>query len=430
MILCVSVSHRTAGTEILGRLTIPAADMANELDAIAVGTGAAECFVLSTCNRVEIYVYKPAAHAELSQAELVAGNVILQRLANAAGLPIGELAGRALVLSEPDAIAHLNAVACGLDSMVLGETQIVSQIRLALSVGLASGHVGHVLGTAVRWALRVSKAVRSTTELHPSATSLVEVGLQVAAESLGRIAGRSALVIGAGRTGQHAARALHAAEVASIRVANRTHQWAAELALEVGGSVVPLDQLRAALTECDLVVSSTGAPGWLLGAHEVTAAMSERPHRPLFILDLAVPADIEPAAATVENVTLLDIERLGRHLGAGATPGEPASARRLIDEAAARFVLWRLGSTSVPAIGALRAAASQLVDGEVRRLDDRLPHLDVITRRETHAAVHRAVNKLLHTPTVRVRELASGPEGQTYVNALTKLFDLDPTGTL
>jgi glutamyl-tRNA reductase len=254
---------------------------------------------------------------------------------------------------------------------------------------------------------------------------MVSVGLDRAAEALGGLRGRTGLLIGAGRMGMLAGPLLRDAGVSAIVVTNRTERHARRLAEAVWGVAVGLPGLVGAMSGADVIVSSTGAPGYMITFEQVAQTMRARPDVPLFILDLAMPRDVDPAVRQIPNVTLVDIEDIGAYLRAAGARDDLVAAWSLVEEATGEFRRWRDQTRVAPVIGALRAVASELVEAELRRLHSRLPQLDSRAQRETDAAMRRAIGKLLHTPTVRVKQLSTGPDGLNYVEALATLFDLE-----
>lgn len=415
-IFSVGVDHRSAPLSLLERIT-PGAELALRLGELARQDGIDECVLLSTCHRVEVYLRT----AEPDRAIGLARDIVF-----------GGLGGDALIVrDERDTVEHLFAVTCGLESVVVGEEQVVAQVRDALRLAIEHSTVDHVLSGLFRAALRVSKRARTMTRLGELSSSLVDIGLQRAGEVLGGLRDRAAVVVGAGRMGFLAGPQLRKAGVRTIVVTSRTAQHADKLAAHVWGVQVALDGLPGVVGEADLVISSTGAPGHLLTARQVTAAMAGRPDRPLVILDLALPRDVEPAVGEIPGVTLVDLESLGRWSRERGQRDDLTAVRSVVAAGVDEFLLWRLTISVGPVIGALRAQAARFVDLEVERLHHRLPDLDQRGRQETGEAVRRAVGKLLHTPTVRVKQLCARPDGAAYVEALSTLFDLDsePTET-
>jgi glutamyl-tRNA reductase len=419
MILGIYATHHDIPASLLERLAIRSDQLPDRLRFLTRVDGVGECLILSTCNRVEVYLSVPDAE----RAPAAIGETVAMLRARA-GLTAEEVAGAIVVETDDMAAGHLFAVACGLDSMVIGEDQIVAQLRQALRLAQAERAIGQELGHLVSTALRTSKRARTETAIGATRRSMVSVGLEMIDRRVGGLRDRPALLVGAGRMGLLAGSLLRAAGVGSIVVANRTEIHARQLAGVISGTTIGLSGLAGAAGRADVIVTSVGA-GNLLTAEQVTAVMRERSGRPLAILDLALPRDVDPAVRDLPGVTVVDIEDIGACLRDDGVTEDVATVRAVVAAAVEEFRRSREQKHVGPVIGALRAAADQVVDAEVRRLHDRLPLLDRHARRETDAAMRRAVGKLLHKPTVRAKELATGPGGPIYVQMLTALFDLD-----
>jgi glutamyl-tRNA reductase len=413
---------------LLERFAISPGQTPGRLHSLKQVEGVEESFILSTCNRVEYYVSLAATADPAAVAAALAGLLVTPSFAplvpgGTRGLD--EVRDLVTVSSEADAVSHLFSVACGLDSMVIGEQEVVAQLREALRLAEAEGAVGHVLGNLVRGALRTSKTVRTQTGIGSAGMSMVGVGLDWAEEALGGLAGKTALLVGAGRMSQRAGQRLRDAGVSSVAIASRTMAHAQALAGQVGGIAVALPYLGTAITSADIVVSCTGSPGYVVTADEVAAVAAWRSGRPMFMLDLAIPRDIDPVARDFPGVTVVDIEDISHRLRASSGTDDAQAAQSIVDGCVLAFQQRRAEDELSPLIVALRATADRLVDAELRRLHNRLPHLDHRVKRETGAAMRRATEKLIHTPTVRLKELATAPGGSMYRDALAALFDLE-----
>ena len=327
---------------------------------------------------------------------------------------------------EDRAVSHLFSVACGLDSMVVGESQVLGQVRLALRTAQDAGAAGRQLGSLAQQALRVGKRARTETGIDRAGRSLVTAGLEVAGQVLGPLDGTEVLVVGAGAMSALAATVVAQGGAARVVVANRTLERAERVAAAVGGEAVPLDSLPAALASADLVVSCTGAVGHVLDTEMLTAAVAGRPDRPLVVLDLALPRDVDPAAHEVPGVTVVDLETLAGALATSEHAADVEATREIVVEEVAAFLGWQRAVSVAPTVVALRDMADSVVRAELVRLTGRLPDLDPHARAEIEQTVTRVVDKLLHAPTVRVKQLAEEPGGQSYADALNKLFGLDP----
>jgi len=369
--------------------------------------------LLSTCNRIEVYADVPRFHPGVAEITTV--------LARHAGLPVSDLSDHLYVHFAEAAAEHMFTVSSGLDSMVIGESQILGQLRAAYGLGTELGSVGTVLHDLAQTALRVGKRVHSDTGIDRAGASIVSVALDKAAELLGSLAGQRALIVGAGSMGALTGATLRRRGVTDIVVANRSPERAARLATALDGRAAPLSDLAQEIGSADVVISSTGSTGIVIEADMI----GDRSNRPLIVLDLALPRDVDPAVAVHRGVTYVDLEAL-RNAGAMVSDAEVASASAIVAEELREYLTEQQRLAVAPTVTALRARANQVIDGELARLDGRLPELPPEARREVADAVRRAVEKVLHAPTVRVKELASEPGGDQYAAALRELFDLDP----
>jgi glutamyl-tRNA reductase len=418
-VLVVGLSHRSAPLELVERAALAVDDIPKSLHELQDGAYVAESLVLSTCNRVEIYAHVTRFHGGVQE--------VSELLSRTSGVPLEDLSAHLYVHYEERAVQHLFSVACGLDSMVVGEGQIQGQLRSAYKLAQEEHALGRLLGELIRHSLRAGKRARSETSIGRAGASLVTVGLEVVEASLGPVAGRKVLVVGAGMMGRLAGQALSRAGAAEIVVANRTLDRAADLATHLGGHAVALPGLAAALADADVVVCSTGAAGTVIDADMVEAAVASRPGRPLHILDLALPRDVDPDVRLLPGVSLTDLESLQALLEARTeSSADVDEVRRIVGEEVADFLGSQRAMRVAPTVTALRAKADALVSAELERLTGRLPDLAERERAEVAQAVHRVVEKLLHAPTVRVKELAESPGGDHYADALRELFELDP----
>jgi glutamyl-tRNA reductase len=404
--------------DLLERVALSTEGVTKLLADVLASDHATEALVLSTCNRVEVYAEVDKFHGGLAQAS--------ELLARRAGVDLDELTPHLYVHYEDRAVSHLFSVACGLDSMVVGESQVLGQVRLALRTAQDAGAAGHQLGSLAQQALRVGKRARTETGIDRAGRSLVTAGLEVAGQVLGPLDGTEVLVVGAGAMSALAATVVAQGGAARVVVANRTLTRAERVAAAVGGEAVPLESLPAALASADLVVSCTGAVGHVLDTAMLTAAVAGRPDRPLVVLDLALPRDVDPAAHEVPGVTVVDLETLAGTLATSEHAADVEATREIVVEEVAAFLGWQRAVSVAPTVVALRDMADSVVRAELVRLTGRLPDLDPHARAEIEHTVTRVVDKLLHAPTVRVKQLAEEPGGQSFADALNKLFGLDP----
>ena len=417
-VLVVGLSHKTAPVDLLERAAINPDHIPKALNDLQAGAHVVESVVLSTCNRVEVYAHVDRFHGGVTEV-----SDLLSRLS---GVPLEELSDHLYVHYEERAVQHLFAVASGLDSMVVGEGQILGQVRGAFKAAQDEGSVSRVLGELFRHSLRVGKRVRTETEIGRAGASLVGIGLRIAEAALGPVGpGTKALIVGAGAMGALAGTTLQRAGVTDLVIANRTAGRAAELAGELAGRGMGLDGLANAIAGADLVISSTGANGLVIDAETVRRAVDQRDGRPLFLLDLALPRDVDPAVRELPGVRLADLDALRAVLDTEETT-DLDDCREIVADEVSVFLAWQRSMRVAPTVVALRAKADALIAEELERLAARVPDLEGRSRDEVERAVRRVVDKLLHAPTVRVKELAESPGGDQYAEALRELFMLDP----
>jgi glutamyl-tRNA reductase len=445
-VLVVGLSHKSAPVSTLERAAVSGDTLGKLLHDVARLPDIAETFVISTCNRVEVYAEVGRFHGG------VAG--VCDLLSRYSGIPAAELTSSLYVHYEDRAVQHLLAVSSGLESMVVGEDQILGQVRTALKVAGDHGTLGRSLRDLGRLALRTGKRARAETGIDRLGLSLVSVGIELAAPHLGgaaeqdarqdqeqlglngpgRLAGVHVLVVGAGAMSGLAVATSARAGAARVTVANRTRARAERLAAGVGGTVADFADLAAAIAEADLVISCTGASGLVITEPVVRQVLARRDQaRPLVLLDLAMPRDVDPAVAELPGaaeaaVTVISMDTL-RGSGENAVGAdEVAAVRAIVEEEFAAHGSAVRADRVTPTVVALRAKAATVVDAELARLAGRLSEESVSGHalEEMAQTVRRVVDKLLHAPTVRVKELASSPDGEDYAAALRVLFDLDP----
>ncbi|HEX4830646.1 MAG TPA: glutamyl-tRNA reductase [Trebonia sp.] len=427
-VLVVGLSHKSAPVTTLERASVSGDGLAKLLSDIARLPDVAETFVISTCNRVEVYADVDRFHSGVGG--------ICELLARHSGIPLPDLTASLYVHYEDRAVQHLLSVASGLDSMVVGEDQVIGQVRAAIKNAEEHGTIGRVLRDLGRVALHAGKRARAETGIDRMGLSLVSIGIEVAlglpagaGSTAGALAGTSVLVVGAGTMSGLAVATAARLGADRVVVANRTRERAARLAASVGGTVADLGDLAGAIAAADLVVSCTGASGLVIAQDMVARALTARSQaRPLAFLDLAMPRDVDPAVGTLPGVALFGMDRLSGNGHAPVGAADLAAVRAIVEEELAAHGSAVRAASVTPTVVALRAKAATVVDAELARLEGRLSDeglsghaLDEIAR-----TVRRVVDKLLHAPTVRVKELASAPGGEEYAAALRVLFDLGP----
>ena len=435
-VLLFGVSHRSAPVSVLEQLSTDESDQAKLIQQVLQSPLVTEAMILSTCNRVEVYAVVDAFHGGLS--------AIGQVLAEHSGLSMGDLTKHAYVRYSEAAVEHLFAVASGLDSAVVGEQQVLGQVRRAYATAEANRTVGRILHDLSQRALSVGKRVHSETSIDAAGGSVVSVALHVAAERLYRpelgpsytaLAGRTATVIGAGSMGSLTAAHLVRAGVGHVNVVNRSLPRAQRLAASIAEQGVTaqawtLDQLPAALVDADVVVSCTGAVRPVVSLadvhHALAASQRDELTAPLVLCDLGMPRDVDPAVAGLPGVSVVDMDRVQREPSARAASDAADAARRIVAAEVASYLASQRMAEVTPTVTALRQRAADLVEAELLRLESRLPDLGHEQRQEVARTVRRVVDKLLHAPTVRVKQLAGAPGADTYAEALRELFELDP----
>jgi glutamyl-tRNA reductase len=418
-VLVVGVSHHTAPVSVLERLTLDAAGVDKLVRAVVDCDHVLEGTVLATCNRIEIYTEVDRFHGSVEAVS----RLLCDLAARFDGEP-EEVVPHLYVHYDGAAVSHLFHVASGLDSMVVGEGQILGQVRDALRVGQEGAAIGPALNVLFQQALRVGKRVHAETDIDHAAPSLVHLALDRAADEVGPMAGKRALVVGAGSMAGLAAATLTRLGVGELVVASRTEAHALRLAQQHDGRAVPLTEAATVLAETDVLVSCTGATGVVLPLAVVAAARADS-DRALAVVDLALPHDVDPTVAELPGVSLFDLARLAEVVNEDDS-SDVAAVREIVSQEITSFLTARTSATVTPTVVALRTMATGIVDAEMQRLGTRLPGLDPDVRAEVEHAVRRVADKLLHQPTVRVKELANESGTVSYATALAELFSLDP----
>jgi glutamyl-tRNA reductase len=412
-ILVVGLSYKSAPVSVLESASVSGDDVPKLLDELRTAPAISEVLLLSTCNRIEVYADVARFHPALAEISSV--------LARHAGLTVPDLGEHLYVHFAEAAVGHLFSVAAGLDSMVVGESQILGQLRSAYATAVQASTVGSVLHDLAQTSLRVGKRAHTETGIDRAGASVMSVAIGDAVAVLGPLDSRRVVIVGAGSMGALAASTLRRRGILDLAVANRSAERARRLADSFGGRAVAMDDLPAEIANADLLVSATGAIGLVLPA----SSIRPRDGRPLVIVDIALPRDVDPAVAARPEVTYLDLDSVRRD-GAIVSETEVQAAATIVDAELGGYLAIQQQLAVAPTVTALRSKADQVIDAELVRLDGRMPSLDPTTRAEVAGAVRRAVEKVLHAPTVRVKELATTPDGDKYAAALRELFDLDP----
>lgn len=417
-LVVLGLSHHTAPLPLLESVSLDDAGRADLAARIVAKENASEAIVVSTCNRTEVYAEAATFHGAVTD--------ITDALTDVCRVDRDDLREHLYVHYEDRAIAHAFTVASGLDSMAIGEAQILGQMRTALRTGQKAGHAGPSLNGLFQQALRVGKRAHTETDIDSVSVSLLEAGLARVERELGPLPGLQVLVVGAGGMSSLSATTVSRAGAGGLVIANRTASKARRLAERTGGTARPLSELPEALAAADLVISCTGSTGVVVDLAAAADAQVARGGRPQAYIDLALPHDVAPEVDSLSGVSVAGLAVLGQDLSGGSTAPQVREVADLVIAEVASFLTARVAESVAPTVAALRSRAAQVVDSELSRLEQRVPSLDEGTRDEVRLAVHRVVEKLLHTPTVRVKELAVGGQGEDYAQALRDLFDLGP----
>jgi glutamyl-tRNA reductase len=415
-ILVVGISHKSAPVAVLERVALDRDGVNKLLGDVVSCDHVAEAVVVATCNRLEIYTEVDRFHGSVEDVS----RLLVERAGESTALILPHL----YVHYDDGAVSHLFHVAAGLDSMAVGEGQILGQTREALRRGQAQGTVGPALNVLFQQALRVGKRSRAETDIDLAAPSLVSAGLERVSGPLGGVKDKSVVVVGAGGMAGLATATVSRLGAADVTVVNRSGANADRLAAEYDARPAALSDLPQTLTGADLVITCTGANGILIDLDMVRSARPDS--APLAIVDLALPHDVDPAVGALPEVTLVTLADLADELRDSVAGNEIDGVRHIVGQEVTAFLNARRQASVTPTVVALRSMATAVVDAEMDRLAARLPELDEVARAEVLQSVRRVADKLLHQPTVRVKELVNETGAVSYATALAELFALDP----
>ena len=407
-ITLVGINHKTAPVAVRECFAFAAEELPEALPRFG---GAA--VLLSTCNRTEVYL---TSHHPITAGSVIA---LLHELKGGADAQPNAF----YHMTNGDAARHLFRVAAGVESMVIGESEILGQVRSAFGAATEAGTDNVVLSRLFHSALRTGGKVRSETRIGRNAVSVSSTAVALARNMLGDLTCSTVLVVGAGEAGKLAARSLRESGASRLVVTSRTASRAKELAAELGGEAVPFEKMGQALAEADIVISSSAAPGYLIGRDHVAHAASQRNGRPLLIIDIAVPRDVDPAVREFDKVHLYDIDDLQRQVEENMNKRrkELTKAEKIVEEELGRFNQWLNSRGVVPTISALRAQADALRQEEMARTLKRLSDITPQQQERMEAMTNALVTKLLHNPIARLK----GEDGERYAAFVRELFDLD-----
>ena len=418
-VVVIGLNHRTMPLDLFERMTVDGARLPKALHDLAAREHVGEVVVLSTCNRTEVYAIAERFHGAYAD--------VRNFLAELAFVPPDEFADHLYVHYDAEAVRHLFTVAAGLDSAVIGEAEILGQVRTAWERAGEEGTAGPVLNLLFRHALEAGKRARTETGIARGTASVSSAAVEMAAERLGSLEGRRVLVLGAGEMAEGMATALQGAGVAEVFVANRTWRKARALADRIGGQAVRLSDLPLALLEVDLLLTSTGAAVPVVERDDFAPVMAERAGRPLLIVDIAVPRDVDPTVSDLDGVTLLDINDLREFAQAGVDrrSAELEAVRSIVEAELDRYRSAASARSAAPLVGSLHGWADDVRVAELARFEGRLAGLDARQQAAVEALTRGLVAKLLHQPTVALKDHAGTPTGDRLADALRQLFDVD-----
>ena len=418
-LLALGVSHRTAPLALREQVALTEGRAAGVLRALVSEEPISEAAALSTCNRTELYL--------IAMDSVEAEAAGLGVLAREAGIRPTELLGPLYSLRGAEAARHLYRVTAGLDSMIVGEAEIQGQVKRAYELALVEGATGPILNRLFRGALAAGKRARTETAVGEKGVSIPSVAVELAQRNLGDLSARQVLLIGAGETSELTARALAARGSDAVFIANRGYNRAISLAQRFGGSALRIDELPAQLASADIVVSATNSPHHLIERSELEVIMGQREGKPVLLIDLAVPRDIDPECREVEGVSLYDVDEV-QQIVERNTSGREAEARRaagILDSELLSFERW-LGSQEVmPTVAALRERADAIVAQVLAENATRWESLSPTDRERLESMARAIANRLLHEPTVRIKGIADREDAYLHVSTLRELFGLD-----
>ncbi len=417
-VLVVGISHNSAPVALLERVALDDDGVQKLIADAASCEHVTEATVIATCNRLEIYTEVERFHGSVESLS----RLLVERAGEATEAMLPHL----YVHYDDGAISHLFQVAAGMDSMALGEGQILGQTREALRRGQELGTVGSALNLLFQQALRVGKRTRAETGIDQVAPSLVTAALAQSTGAPEAVAGLSVVVVGAGAMAGLATATVSRLGAARVSVVNRSEDRASRLAGQYAADAVPLAGLAQEIAQADVIISCTGSAGTLIGRDLVVAARADAGDRPLLVVDLALPHDVDPAVRDLPGVTLVGLAQLAETVQEGPAGDEIQDVRLILAQEVTAFLAARRQANVTPTVVALRSMATAVVDAEMLRLESRLPGLDEQALDEIRYAVRRVADKLLHEPTVRVKELANDQGAVSYAAALAELFALDP----
>ncbi len=424
-VIVVGLSHKTAPVEIREKLAVPESRLGEALNRLCSYPGVKEGILLSTCNRVEVYSVVEEIDAGYGRIQEFLADTHL-------ALSSEQLTPHLYWHTGDRAITHLFRVAASLDSMIIGESQILGQLKDAFEVALAHKSTGVIMNKVVKKAISVAKRVRTETKIAEMAVSVSYAAVELAKKIFSNLEEKTVLLVGAGEMAKLAARHLIAQGVRHVRITTRTPQHAIDLADKFGGTPVPFDQFREEMAFADIVLVSTGAAHYLIGAEDVHRAVKERMNRPMFLIDISVPRNIDPSVRHVDNAFLFDIDDLKQRVEQNRTERlqEAEKAERMVIEEVMMLREWMKSLEVTPTIVALRSRVDEIKRGELEKALGRLAHLSPQDRNLVEGMASSIVNKLIHSTMVTLKSEVNSDSGAAFVEAARRFFNLDqPSGS-
>lgn len=418
-VIVVGLNFRTAPVEVRERFTFDERDLPEAIARLKQTPSIMECVIVATCNRTELYA--------VVNRHVLCGHYIRHFMEQWFGMPRESFTKYLYMYEDDAAIRHLFRVACGLDSMVIGETQILGQVRDAFLLAQREKATGTLFNMIFKQAVTVGKRAHSETTIGESAVSVSYAAVELGKRIFGGFGGKTAMIIGAGKMGELTAKHLHASGIGRVLVANRTYERAAEFAERLGGEPMQLDEAAKRLHEADVVISSTGSREYVLTKGQVEQAMRHRPSRPLFLIDIAVPRDLDPDIADIANVFLYDIDDLEGIVESNLEQRrrEAAKIETMIAEELEAFRVWYRTLGVVPLIRALQQKAEKIHADTMQSMMNKLPDLTEHERKVVRKLTKRIVNQMMHDPILRIKEMAGEKKAGEAMDLFVRLFALE-----
>lgn len=417
-IIVLGLSHKTAPIELREKFHVPESELPEVLEQLGGCGQIEERMILSTCNRVETYAVVDDVDG--------ARQFLVEFLAERHKLPSQAFESSLYLLTADQAIRHIFRVASSLDAMVVGESQILGQVKAAYAVALERDATGLILNALMERALRVAKRVRTETGIATLAVSVSTAAIELAKKIFGDLTGRTVMLIGAGKMSELSAKHLLADGVSTVIVTNRHFDRAVELAERWGGRAVPFDRAKSEMVQADIVISSTGAPHQILSKADLQEIVLQRRNRPIFVIDIAVPRDVDPEANEIDNVYLYDLDDLQGVVQANLRERQREAdlAEALIDREVGKFAEWLASLHVVPTIVAMRKKVESIREEELQKIFAKLQDLTLEERHAISLMTGSIVNKILHEPTTELKRQSAQKEGHLYVSVLRRLFGI------